>query len=147
MANPNDSSGDELLLRVVSLKKFFTVKKGFPNPVKLTVKAVDQVSFDVKKKESFGLVGESGCGKSTVGRAILRLVEPDAGQVFLNGEDILTADHVRMKQLRQKLQIIFQDPSSSLNPRRKIGKTLQEPLYVHKLGARGRDRGKGLRVA
>lgn len=137
MANPHDSSGNELLLRVVSLKKFFTVKKGFPNPLKLTVRAVDQVSFDVKKKESFGLVGESGCGKSTVGRAILRLVEPDAGQVFLNGEEILTADHVRMKQLRQKLQIIFQDPSSSLNPRRKIGKALQEPLYVHKLGARG----------
>ncbi|HSB04239.1 MAG TPA: oligopeptide/dipeptide ABC transporter ATP-binding protein [Thermodesulfobacteriota bacterium] len=136
MSNQNDSSENRLLLKVDSLKKFFTVRKGFPNPVKLTVKAVDQVSFEVRKKESFGLVGESGCGKSTVGRAILRLVDPDAGQVLLNGEDILKADKTRMKQVRQKLQIIFQDPSSSLNPRRKIGKTLQEPLYVHKLGSR-----------
>jgi len=127
-------SRDELLLRVDSLKKFFTVKKGFPNPVRLTVKAVDNVSFHVKKRESLGLVGESGCGKSTVGRAVLRLVEPDAGQVFLNGEEILKADKNRMKQLRQRMQIIFQDPSSSLNPRRKIGKALQEPLYVHNLG-------------
>jgi oligopeptide/dipeptide ABC transporter ATP-binding protein len=134
MATPNNSGGDTILLKVDSLKKFFTVKRGFPNPVKLTVKAVDNVSFDVKKKESFGLVGESGCGKSTVGRAILRLVEPDAGQVFLNGEDVLKAAKTRVNQLRQKMQIIFQDPSSSLNPRRKIGKTLQEPLYVHKLG-------------
>ncbi|OGP86833.1 MAG: peptide ABC transporter ATP-binding protein [Deltaproteobacteria bacterium RBG_16_48_10] len=125
---------EHILLSVDSLKKFFTVKKGFPNPVKLTVKAVDRVTFEVRKKESFGLVGESGCGKSTVGRAILRLVEPDAGNVFLDGEDILKTDKARMKQLRQKIQIIFQDPSSSLNPRRKIGKALQEPLAVHKLG-------------
>jgi oligopeptide/dipeptide ABC transporter ATP-binding protein len=134
MSNLNHSSDNLFLLRVDSLKKFFKVRKGFPNPVKLTVKAVDQVSFEVRKKESFGLVGESGCGKSTVGRAILRLVEPDGGGVFLDGENILKADKGRMIHLRQKMQIIFQDPSSSLNPRRKIRKTLQEPLYVHKLG-------------
>jgi peptide/nickel transport system ATP-binding protein len=134
MISQGNLSEHMFLLRVDSLKKFFTVRKGFPNPVKLTVKAVDQVSFEVRKKESFGLVGESGCGKSTVGRAILRLVEPDAGGVFLDGEDILKADKGRMNHLRQKMQIIFQDPSSSLNPRRKIGKTLEEPLYVHKLG-------------
>ena len=122
------------LLKIDSLRKFFTVKRGFPNPVRLTVKAVDGVSFDVRQKESFGLVGESGCGKSTVGRAILRLVEPDAGHVSFKGEDILSADKRQMKGLRQKMQIIFQDPYSSLNPRRKIGKTLEEPLRVHGLG-------------
>ena len=122
------------LLRIDSLRKFFTVKRGFPNPVKLTVKAVDGVSFDVRQRESFGLVGESGCGKSTVGRAILRLVEPDAGRVSFKGEDILSADKRQMKRLRQKMQIVFQDPYSSLNPRRKIGKTLEEPLRVHGLG-------------
>jgi len=122
------------LLKIDSLRKFFTVKRGFPNPVKLTVKAVDGVSFDVKQRESFGLVGESGCGKSTVGRAILRLVEPDAGRVSFKGEDILSADKRQMKRLRQKMQIVFQDPYSSLNPRRKIGKTLEEPLRVHGLG-------------
>jgi oligopeptide/dipeptide ABC transporter ATP-binding protein len=142
MISQGNLSGPTSLLKVDSLKKFFTVRKGFPNPVKLTVKAVDQVSFEVRKKESFGLVGESGCGKSTVGRAILRLVEPDAGGVFLDGEDILRADKERMNYLRQKMQIIFQDPSSSLNPRRKIGKTLQEPLYVHKLGNREEIRSK-----
>jgi oligopeptide/dipeptide ABC transporter ATP-binding protein len=122
------------LLKIDSLRKFFTVKRGFPNPVKLTVKAVDGVSFEVRQKESFGLVGESGCGKSTVGRAILRLVEPDGGRVFFKGDDILSADRGRMKHLRQKMQIIFQDPYSSLNPRRKIGKALEEPLWVHRLG-------------
>jgi oligopeptide/dipeptide ABC transporter ATP-binding protein len=134
MEKQSRSSQDTSLLRVDSLRKFFTVRKGFPNPVKVIVKAVDTVSFEVRKRESFGLVGESGCGKSTVGRALLRLIEPDAGQVFLRKEEILKADKDRMKQLRQKMQIIFQDPSSSLNPRRKIGKTLREPLYVHKLG-------------
>ena len=127
----------KVLLQVSGLKKFFTVKRGFPNPVKRTVKAVDEVSFEVNRRESFGLVGESGCGKSTVGRAVLRLVEPDGGKVTINGEEILTADPKRMKQLRQKIQIIFQDPSSSLNPRRKIVKTLAEPLLVHRLGEAG----------
>jgi oligopeptide/dipeptide ABC transporter ATP-binding protein len=128
------------LLKIDSLRKFFTVKRGFPNPVRLTVKAVDGVSFDVRQKESFGLVGESGCGKSTVGRAILRLVEPDAGHLSFKGEDILSADKRQMKRLRQKMQIIFQDPYSSLNPRRKIGKTLEEPLRVHGLGTSGEIR-------
>lgn len=136
------AAGMTTLLKVDSLKKFFTVKKGFPKPVKLTVKAVDHVSFTVRRKESFGLVGESGCGKSTVGRTLLRLIEPDAGQVWLNGEDILKTDLRKMKDLRQKMQIIFQDPSSSLNPRRKIGKTLEEPLRVHRLGKKEEIRSK-----
>jgi len=126
---------DTPLLRVDSLQKFFTVKRGFPNPIKLTVRAVDGVSFTVRRGQSFGLVGESGCGKSTVGRCILRLLEPDAGRVVFNAEDVLAAGPARMKALRRKMQIIFQDPYSSLNPRRKIGQTLGEPLWVHRLGS------------
>ena len=126
----------DVLLKVENLQKYFSVKRGFPNPVKLTVKAVDGVSFDVRRQESFGLVGESGCGKSTVGRCVIRLVPPDAGRVLFHGENILTLDKRRMQQLRRKMQIIFQDPYASLNPRLKVGKTLMEPLFVHRLGTR-----------
>jgi oligopeptide/dipeptide ABC transporter ATP-binding protein len=127
----------DILLQVEGLRKFFTVKRGFPNPVKLTVKAVDDVSFEVRRRESFGLVGESGCGKSTVGRSVLRLVEPDAGRILFHGKDILPLDRSHMQDLRRKMQIIFQDPYSSLNPRRKIGRTLAEPLQVHRMGTAG----------
>ena len=124
---------DENLLIIDQLKKFFTVKRGFPNPVKQTVRAVDQVSLTVGRGESFGLVGESGCGKSTVGRSILRLIEPDSGKVWLNGDDITGYDRAKMLELRRRAQIIFQDPYSSLNPRRSVGKTLAEPMLVHRL--------------
>lgn len=128
-----DRQMDDNLLVVNALKKFFTVKRGFPNPVKLTVRAVDQVSLVVRRGESFGLVGESGCGKSTVGRSILRLIEPDSGQVMLNGEDVAQYDKAALLNLRRSAQIIFQDPYSSLNPRRSVGKTLAEPMQVHRL--------------
>ncbi len=128
-----DRQMDDNLLVVNALKKFFTVKRGFPNPVKLTVRAVDQVSLVVRRGESFGLVGESGCGKSTVGRSILRLTEPDSGKVILDGEDITRYDKSELLNLRQRAQIIFQDPYSSLNPRRSVGKTLAEPILVHGL--------------
>ena len=128
-----DSQMDDNLLVVNALKKFFTVKRGFPNPVKLTVRAVDEVSLTVKRGESFGLVGESGCGKSTVGRSILRLTEPDSGKVMLNGEDVTRYDKSELLNLRKHAQIIFQDPYSSLNPRRSVGKTLAEPMQVHRL--------------
>jgi oligopeptide/dipeptide ABC transporter ATP-binding protein len=124
------------LLRVESLRKFFRTKRGFPNPVTVTVRAVDGVSFTVKKGEAFGLVGESGCGKSTVGRSILRLVEPDRGEVLLEGKDILHFNKDQMRLLRRRMQIIFQDPYSSLNPRRTVGKTLAEPMGVHKMGTK-----------
>jgi oligopeptide/dipeptide ABC transporter ATP-binding protein len=124
---------DAILLKVVALRKHFIVRRGFPKAVKLTVRAVDDVSFQVQRGEAFGLVGESGCGKSTVGRSLLRLIEPDAGAVLLDGEDFLQWPQGRMSELRQKIQIIFQDPSSSLNPRRTIGQTLSEPLRVHRL--------------
>jgi peptide/nickel transport system ATP-binding protein len=126
----------DTLLKVEDLRKHFKVKRGFPNPVKLTVKAVDGVSFEVRRQESFGIVGESGCGKSTVGRSVIRLVEPDGGRVFFHGVDILPLDKDRMRKLRRKMQIIFQDPYASLNPRIKVGKALMEPLFVHRLGTR-----------
>ena len=121
----------EPLLEVASLRKFFTIKHGFPNPRTVSVRAVDGVSFAVREGEAFGLVGESGCGKSTVGRSILRLVEPEAGSVRFRTEEILDAGPERLRALRRKLQIIFQDPYSSLNPRRTAGQTIAEPIRVH----------------
>ncbi|HEY0421434.1 MAG TPA: ABC transporter ATP-binding protein [Acetobacteraceae bacterium] len=111
--------------------------KGFPRPVKTVVRAVDGVDFAVAKGEAFGLVGESGCGKSTAARTVLRLIEPDAGVVRFDGADVQEARGAALGVLRRRMQIIFQDPYSSLNPRRTIGQTLTEPLRVHGL-ARGR---------
>jgi len=125
------------LLEVRDLAKHFVVTKGFPRPVTTTVRAVDGVSFAVTRGEAFGLVGESGCGKSTAARAVLRLIEPDAGKVRFADIDVATAEGSTLQRLRRRMQIIFQDPYSSLNPRRTIGQALTEPLGVHGL-ARGR---------
>jgi peptide/nickel transport system ATP-binding protein len=95
------------------------------------VRAVDGIGFEVGAGEAFGIVGESGCGKSTAGRAILRLIEPDAGEVVYRGQDVRAASGAALRALRRKLQIVFQDPYSSLNPRRSIGRALAEPIEVH----------------
>ncbi|BBK44510.1 ABC transporter ATP-binding protein [Allostella vacuolata] len=124
------------LLEVNDLQKTFTVRRGFPRTETVHVKALSGISFRIAEGEAFGLVGESGCGKSTAGRALLRLIEPDGGQVLYRGENFLTAPGHRLRQLRQKLQIVFQDPFASLNPRRTVGQTLAEPMYVHRLGNR-----------
>ena len=100
----------EELLRVENLKKFFSTNSGM-------LHAVDDVSFSLAKGETLGVVGESGCGKSTLGRTIIRLHEPTGGKIFFRGEDITEADKKRMKELRRDMQIIFQDPFASLNPR------------------------------
>ena len=121
------------LLTVQNLKKHFKIRRGFPKSVTYSVKAVDGVSFNIYAKEAFGLAGESGCGKSTVGRCILRLIEPDAGQVVLAETDVLGLDKKGLRNMRKNMQIIFQDPYSSLNPRRTIGQTLAEPMRVHHL--------------
>jgi oligopeptide/dipeptide ABC transporter ATP-binding protein len=124
------------ILEVSGLRKHFTVVKGFPRPVRTVVRAVDGVDFTVAAGEAFGIVGESGCGKSTAARAVLRLIEPDAGEIRFAGQDVRAARGTALVALRRRMQIVFQDPYSSLNPRRTIGRTLTEPLSVHGL-ARG----------
>ena len=130
-----------MILEVEGLKKHFVQTKGFPRPVTTTVRAVDGVSFGVEPGEAFGLVGESGCGKSTAARALLRLIEPDAGEVRFGGADVRAARGAGLIALRRRMQIVFQDPYSSLNPARTIGQTLAEPLRVHGLqrGAAARE--------
>lgn len=123
----------ENLLEVKGLKKYFPIKKGIFSKTVGYVKAVDDVSFTIKKGETLGLVGESGCGKTTTGRAILRLIEPSAGSVKFKGEEVTTMKAERLRELRRKMQIIFQDPYSSLNPRITVGGMLTEILKVHGL--------------
>lgn len=127
------NSAEQPLLRVANLTKHFKIERGFPRSITYTVKAVDDVSFSIYRQEAFGLAGESGCGKSTVGRCILRLIEPDSGRVEIGELDVLNLGKEELRTLRKKMQIIFQDPYSSLNPRRTIGQTLEEPMKVHKL--------------
>ncbi|MBI1821429.1 MAG: dipeptide ABC transporter ATP-binding protein [Nitrospirae bacterium] len=134
------------LLSVSHLKKYFPVKGSFFSSEKKVVHAVDDVSFDLFPGEVLGLVGESGSGKSTTGRLILRLIEPTSGSVFYNGEDILKIDSKRMRALRREIQIIFQDPFSSLNPRMTIGKILEEPFIIHKIGDKKERKEKVLRL-
>ncbi len=121
------------LLEIKSLKKHFPLKKGFFGGVQSWVKAVDDVSLTVRKGRTLGLVGESGCGKTTLGRTILRLIEPTAGEVRYNGVDVTGLNKSDMRAMRRKMQIIFQDPYASLNPRMTIGAALMEPMVIHKL--------------
>jgi oligopeptide/dipeptide ABC transporter ATP-binding protein len=123
----------DVLLQIVNLKKYFDVEEGLFSFRDDKVKAVDDVSFDVYSGETFGLVGESGCGKSTLGKVITRLLEPTAGHIFFEGTDMASLSNKQLKSVRQKIQIIFQDPSASLNPRRTIHDTLLEPFIVHNL--------------
>lgn len=121
------------LLKVENLVKHFPIYGGLFSQQVAAVKAVQNVSFDLKKGETLGLVGESGCGKSTLGRCLIRLIEPSSGKVFYKGEDITHADANKMRELRKSMQIIFQDPYASLNPRMTIGAILEEPLIIHNL--------------
>jgi oligopeptide/dipeptide ABC transporter ATP-binding protein len=123
----------ENLVEVKGLKKYFPIKKGIISKTVGYVKAVDDVSFTIRKGETLGLVGESGCGKTTTGRAIIRLIEPTAGSVKFAGEEVTTMSQPRLREMRRKMQIIFQDPYSSLNPRITVGGMLTEILKVHKL--------------
>lgn len=122
------------LLVVKDLTKYFPVRSGVLQRTTAWVKAVDKVSFAVKNGETLGMVGESGCGKTTVGRSILRLIEPTSGEVAFNGEDIIRMPPKSLKTLRRDMQIIFQDPYASLNPRMPIGEAVMEGLQIHKIG-------------
>ena len=114
------------LIEVKNLKKHFPTPKG-------VVHAVDDISFSIPEGKTLGVVGESGCGKSTTGRLLLRLIEPDAGQILFEGKDLLSYSYEEMRDARRHMQLIFQDPYASLNPRMTIGETIGEPLLVHKL--------------
>ena len=122
------------LLEVKDLKKYYPVTGGLLSRHFGDVKAVDGVSFYIQEGETLGLVGESGCGKSTTGRAILRLIEPTSGQVWLEGTDICTLEKKALKDYRKKMQIIYQDPFGSLNPKRTIGRIVSEPLDNFNIG-------------
>jgi len=121
------------LLEVQNLKKYFPVRKAFLSRLTSHVKAVDGVSFSVLQGETFGLVGESGCGKTTTGRAVLRLIEPDSGEVRFDGADLLKLSRTELRRKRRDMQIIFQDPYASLNPRMKIRNIVGEPFIIHKI--------------
>lgn len=122
------------ILKVSNLTKRFESGGGLLGGKKQIVRAVNDVSFEVARGQSLGLVGESGCGKSTVARTLLRLIEPDEGSIIFDGTELRTASAAQMRKLRQRIQIVFQDPFASLNPRRTVRQTLAEPLVVHKLG-------------
>jgi oligopeptide/dipeptide ABC transporter ATP-binding protein len=143
MAEPQTNGAARLpVLDVRDLKKHFAIRTGILQRAGGTVFAVDGVSFSIQAGETLGLVGESGCGKSTVGRTVLRLIEPTAGSIYVEGRDITHLSKAELRPYRRQMQIIFQDPFSSLDPRMSAGDIVAEPMRVH-----GTARGKGVRKA
>ena len=135
---PTNPKNGEVLLSVENLVKRFPIKGGIMNKEVAAVRAVSDVSFEIKRGETLGLVGESGCGKSPLGLSLLRLIEPTAGQVYFKGRDITKIGPDEMRRLRRQMQIIFQDPFASLNPRMTVEQILAEPIEIHEL-ARSRE--------
>ncbi len=136
MSENSASSSKTELIQVQGLKKYFPVRAGVMQRVVADVKAVDDVSFSIKKGETLGMVGESGCGKTTVGRTMLRLIEPTAGSVLYNDKDVFKLKGNDLKTVRRDLQIIFQDPYASLDPRVPIGQSVMEGLQIHNIGTK-----------
>jgi len=131
------AKSNENLLDIKNIKKYFLAKKGFLGKNDVYLKAVDDVSFTIKKGETLGLVGESGCGKTTIGRTILRLYEPTDGKIYFDGQDITK---VNMKPYRRRMQIIFQDPFASLDPRMTVGDIIGESIDIHNLAKSKQDK-------
>jgi len=127
---------NQTLVEVKNLKKYFSASH------KQFVRAVDDVSFSIRRGETFGLVGESGCGKTTIGRCLLRLIEPSDGEIRFDGRNLLEIGRKELRGLRRRMQIIFQDPYSSLNPRMKVGQIVGEPLAVHRINTKAERREK-----
>ena len=136
--NHEQQTTNDITLRVEGLKKYFPVRRGFFQRTAGWIKAVDGIDLEIEPGKTLGLVGESGCGKSTVAKVILRLIEPDEGKLIYKGSDITNISHKEMKHLRKEMQIVFQDPFGSLNPRMTVGQTIEE-------GLRGMDLSKGER--
>ncbi len=128
----------ESIVEVRNVKKYFFLRKGLFSRKQDVVRAVDDVSFEIEQGMTVGLVGESGSGKTTLGRVILRLLEPTDGKVLFNGVDIFSLSRMEMRKLRRRMQIIFQDPFTSLNPRMTVGDIIAEPLKIHRI-VRGRE--------
>jgi oligopeptide transport system ATP-binding protein len=131
---------EQALLRIKNLKKYFPIRGGLFSREVARVHAVDDISFEILKGETLGLVGESGCGKSTTGRCILRLIEPTEGEVWFEDKNVTTLDKRSLRHLRRDMQIIFQDPYASLNPRMTVGSIIGEALVIHKLAKSKRER-------
>src|SRR5438552_14913717 len=130
-----EETHNDLLVQVRNIVKLFPIEGGDD-----VWRAVDGVSFDILRGETLGLVGESGCGKSTTGRCLLRLIEPTHGEIEFEGRDVTAMGRRELRELRREMQIIFQDPNASLNPRMKIGDIIAEPLVIHRIGSKAERR-------
>ena len=136
-SGPSATSKDDVILEVKNIKKHFRIGGGFLSGSKeMNIRAVDDISFFVRRGETFGLVGESGCGKTTLGQTIIRLYTPTAGQIIFNGTDISTMGANELRKHRRSMQMIFQDPSASLDPRMTVGSIIAEPLNIFGVGTR-----------
>jgi oligopeptide transport system ATP-binding protein len=135
-----NGAGDPALLEVRHVKKYFPIRAGVLQREVANVHAVDDVSFEVKPGETLGLVGESGCGKSTLGRTIVRLLQPTAGEIIFDGTPIQNLGTRRLRPLRREMQMVFQDPYASLNPRKRVGTIISDPMKIHDLGSRSEQK-------